>query len=399
MSLTDRYNFPEAKLGPEFAQDKLKEFRQMIDASLSFVVLSMPGVGVSYFLRYLVMLDFACVSAQVKGKVLRAGPYFIHVDLYDLPTLSRHEFYKLLLSELGGKPANEQSSPTDKTNEQLLLESKKALQTLSQKWEKIVIVFSRFDQLKAEFDCNLLSNIQSLTAASPGKIVLIFTSTKPLNEIAPDALSGGNLNFYSRKLYFKPYSKEDLKKLLEIEPAKPAPKAVLEKLLELSGGHNQLLHILLNSQKEQLLLDQFVRMQMKEFVNYLNYYQRKQLQKIALGRNTDEADEYLLGVGLIKKSSSVYQLFTPLLKDYIKNHMPAKLPAKEAKLFKLLRRNMGSTVTKYEIFQEVWGENNEIATDWALDALVYRLRKHPFMKANSYIIESHKKVGYTLVQT
>lgn len=39
------------------------------------------------------------------------------------------------------------------------------------------------------------------------------------------------------------------------------------------------------------------------------------------------------------------------------------------------------------------------ATDWALDALVYRLRKHPFLKANGFIIESHKKVDYILIKT
>ncbi len=178
---------------------------------------------------------------------------------------------------------------------------------------------------------------------------------------------------------------------------------MLEKLLDLSGGHNQLFRIMLSSQKQHnLLLDQFVKMQLKELVDYLNYHQRKQLQKIALGKTVPEIDEYLLGVGLVKNSSlqpptSNFQLFTPLLAEYIKTHMPVKLPVKEAKLFKLLRKNMGSTISKYEIFQEVWPEDNEDATDWALDALIYRLRKHPFMHANNYIIESHKKVGYTLI--
>lgn len=388
MILKHSYNFAEAKLSPGFAFDKLKEFRQLIEAGLSFVVISLPGVGVSYFLKYLAMQDFA---------------HFIHVDLYDLPTLSQHEFYKLLLSELGGKPGA-------KTDEQLLQETKKILKELSQKREKIVIIFSRFDQLKDQFDWNFLSNIQSLTKVSPGKIVLIFTSTRPLHELAPEALSGGNLNFYSEELYFKPFSKEDLKSLLKIEPARALPKPLLEKLLTLSGGHNQLLHIMLSSQKEQLLFDQFVKMQLKEFVDYLDYHQRKTLQKITLGKQAGEIDEYLLGVGMVKQSTSEvkkmqlhlggvkFELFTPLLTDYIKTHLPVKLPVKESKLFKLLRKNMGSTVSKDEIFAEVWGENLEDATDWALDALIYRLRKHPFMKANNYIIESQKKVGYTLIQ-
>ena len=162
------YTFKEKDLGPNFAQDKLKEFKQLINAGLSFVVISIPGVGVSYFLKYLAMQDFA---------------YFIHVDIYALPILSQHEFYKLLLTELGGKPGK-------KPDEDLFLQSKKILQNLAQKREKIVIIFSRFDQLNKEFDWNFLSNIQSLTAVAPGKIVLIFTSTKPLYEIVePEALA------------------------------------------------------------------------------------------------------------------------------------------------------------------------------------------------------------------
>lgn len=378
MIVNSSYNFPEAKLEPSFAKENMKNFRQLIDSNLSFVVLSLPGVGVSCFLKFLASQNLA---------------YFIHVDLYSLPSLSVHEFYKLLLTELGGKPGS-------KTDEELLSESKKALSKIR---GKIVIIFSRFDQLKAQFDWNFLSNIQSLTTVSKNPIVEIFTSTKPLYEIAPDALTGGNLNFYSEELYFKPFSKDDLKMLLKVDPAKPVPTSTLNELMDLSGGHNQLFRILLSSQKQQnLLLDRFVKMQMKELVDYLDYSQRKTIQKIALGKTVNDIDDYLLGVGMVKKvqnSKFKVQIFTPLLAEYIKTNMPVRLPVKEAILFKLLRKNMGRTVSKDEIFAEVWGENNEDATDWALDALIYRLRKHPFMQKGGYIIESHKKVGYTLIQT
>lgn len=368
------YNFIEKGLGSDFAWNKLKEFKTLIDTNLSFVVISLPGVGVSCFLKYLAVQNFAT---------------FVHVDLYALPSLSLHEFYKLLLSELGGKPGG-------KSDERLLEEIKKDLKELSLKRGKVVIIFSRFDQLKNQFNSTFLSNIQSLTTVSQNPVVEIFTSTKPLYEIAPDALTGGNLNFYSEQVYFKPYSKDDLKKLLEIEPARPGlAKLTLEKLLDLSGGHNQLFRILLSSQKQQnLSLDRFVKLQMKEFVDYLDYQQRKQVQKIALGKTITDVDEYLLGVGLIKES----QIFTPLLTEYIKTNLPIKLPAKESILFKLLKENMGKTITKDEIFKEVWPGSEE-ATDWALDALIYRLRKHPFMQAQGYFIESQKKIGYTLIQT
>src|SRR3989344_2441540 len=360
------YNFKEAILGKDFAKDKLKEFKQLIDSGISFVVTSMPGVGAAYFLRYLALQDFA---------------KFFHIDLYSLPSLTQSEFYKLLLTELGGKPIS-------KTDEQLLIESKKILQSLTKNHNKIVLIFNHFDQLAKDFDSNFLSNIQSLATqsfatVSPGKIVLIFTSIKPLNEISTEAFEGGNLNFFSEIVYFKPYSKSDLEKLISIEPPRSMPKDALDKLIVLSGGHNQLLQILRRSQKQQnLLLDQFVKLQLKGLVDYLDYTQKKQLQKMALGKKVEDIDEYLLGVGLINKD---WKIFTPLLAEYIKQNVNVKLPVKEAKLFKLLRKSVGNVVSKDEIFAEVWPEEDG-ATDWALDALIYRLRKHPFITSHGYII-------------
>lgn len=373
MKLNSQNNFKEAQLGPNFAKDKLKDFKTLIDRSISFVVMAMPGVGASYFLRYLATKDFE---------------YFVHVDLYSLPSLTQHEFFKLLLEELGGKPAK-------KSDQELLQEAKVALKNLSKQEKKTVLIFNRFDQLKKEFTQEFLSKIQSLTSIDPDKIVLIFTATKPLYEIAPSAMSGGNLNFYSENLYFKPYSISDLREILKIDPGRLTTKENLERLLILCGGHNQLLHIFLSSQKETLLLDQFVKMQLKELVDYLNYAQKKQVQKIALGRKLEEVDEYLLGVGMVQcPKSNQCQLFTPLLEQYIKNNLPVKLPPKEAKVFKLLRNNLGRVVSKDEIFEEA-----DLPSDWALDALIYRLRKHPFITSHGYIIESHKKVGYLLIQT
>lgn len=367
MNIKSKYNFKEANLGPDFAREKMADFKELIQNSQSFTVLSMPGVGVSYFLRYLVTQNPAL---------------FYHIDLYSLPALTKEEFFKLTYKELSGKSGG------------TVADCRKILEEIAKKEEKICIVFSRFDQLQKEFTAEFFSNIQSLTNIAPIKTCLIFTSIKPLYEIAPEAISGGNLPFYSKTLYFKPFLPKDCKALLSLDVQYPYSNKNLDELIKLSGGHIQLLHILLNSQKQEPLLDQFVKMQLKEFTDYLNYKQRKILQKIALGKSVELiSGGYLSGVGMVKNN----QIFTPLLAEYIKNNMPAKLPVKEAKLFKLLRANIGKTVSKDEIFAEIWPE--EEATDWALDALVYRMRNHPFMKAHGYIIENHKKVGYTLIQT
>ena len=135
------YNFHESKLGADFAKEKLAEFKKLINGGQSFTVVSMPGVGVSYFLKYLVGLDFA---------------HFVYVDFYNLPSLNQHEFYRMFHRDLGEKP----SSATDG---QVFLEIKARLKKLAENEEKVVVVFSRFDQLKKDFDDNFLSNLQSLT--------------------------------------------------------------------------------------------------------------------------------------------------------------------------------------------------------------------------------------------
>lgn len=377
MKLNTVHNFKEANLGPDFAQEKMMDFKGLISMNESFTVVSMPGAGVSYFLKYLATQDFA---------------HFIHIDLYNLPSLNQHEFYRMFLRDLGG-------NPDGKTDEQAFIESKEILKKLAQKHEKIVIIFSRFDQLKKELTSDFLAHLQSLTTLEEKKIMLIFTAIKPLEEIAPEAVVGGNLAFYSKVLYFTPYQKKDIKKLfLQDHSEKAHPN--LDRLIDLSGGHNQLFHVILNSHKQtNLLLDKFVKLQLKDLFDYLDYGQRKEVQKVAQGKTIEEVDEYLIGVGYVQESKIGKHLFSPVLEEYIKNNLPIRLPVKEKKLFKLLRDNLGKVVSKDEIFQHVWPSQTEIgATDWALDALIYRLRKHPFMKAHGYLIESQKKVGYTLIQ-
>lgn len=396
MNIKPTYNFREYELPEDFAKEKVKEFQSLIETGISFTVVSMPGVGVSFFLKYLTSKDFASPQKPEQSDGWQA--HLLHIDLYALPTLNQHEFYRMFLRDLGG-------NPNGKTDEQVFIEAKNILKKLTEEDKKLVLIFSRFDSLKKAFDANFLSNIQSLTAVAPNQIVLIFTAIKPLEELAPLAITGGNLAFYSRILYFTPFAKNDLESLFMLDHTHTAHPD-LKKAIEQSGGHNQLLHIFINSHKKQnLLLDKFVKLQLRDLYDYLDYDQKKQVQAIALGKNVAEADEYLLGVGYIKIvkspiSNLQYQIFSPVLEEYIKTNMPKKLPAKERLLFKLLQNNMGKVVSKDEVFAIVWGENPPAggATDWALDALIYRLRKSSFMKSNGYIIESYKKVGYTLIK-
>lgn len=374
--LNPKYKFKEGQLDPKFCRENFGKISDLIDSGITFTTIAMTGVGVSFLLRFLAM---------------KYPAYFIFVDMYTLANLTKEDFYKALLKEMGQE--------TEKENEQELLDlCRKRLEELVRKHNKIVIVFNRFDQLEKEFDKNFFANLRTLRNVDPHRIVVILTSIKPLYEIAPEAISGTNLNLVSKYIYLKPYSSEDMEKLLKIKLLTPAERKRQDTLLKLSGGHSQLYQILAKSEKgENLLLDHFVKLQMREIYESLNYRQKKQLQKIASGKVLDNIDEYLSNVGMVIKKNRGYEIFSPLLSEYIQSASPLKLPVKEAKLFRLLRHNQGVLVSKENIFNAVWEDSSEVS-DWALDALIYRLRKNPGFISSGYGIESHKKLGYMLVK-
>lgn len=377
--MSENYHFKESQLDPDFCQEKYLKIKKLINSSVSFTIIGMPGVGVSYFLRYLASTDIA---------------YFIFVDMYALSTLSRIEYLRWFLHELGGVSKN-------KTEQQIYQECKNRLEELSKKYPKIVIIFNRFDQLKEEFDREFLANLRSLKHIAPEKIVMIFTANKPLYEIAEESIIGTNLHFYSSLFYFQTYFQADLQKLAQINiPGYSTNDSRIAKLMKLSGGHNQLFMIMAKSEtQENPLLDRFVRLQLKELYEFLSYHQQTQIQKIALRKNLKYVDPFLINTGIVIRDSLGIRLFTPLMEEYTKSYIAFNIPAKEGRLFKLLKQNLGKVVSKDEIFDYIWGKDPNLASDWALNALIYRLRKNPQFQTYGYYIENHKKIGYRLIKT
>ena len=66
-------------------------------------------------------------------------------------------------------------------------------------------------------------------------------------------------------------------------------------------------------------------------------------------------------------------------------------------MFSVLKAHLNTVVSREEIFSSVWGVEDDNVTDWALDALVYRLRKNKVFQNSGFTIENHKKQGYSLI--
>ncbi len=373
------YQFREKQFGPKFRAEDVAKIKDLIDHSITFSFAAMPGLGVTIFMRYLACQDFA---------------QFIYVDTYALTNLSKYEFYKLLYHELGG-------IKSVKTEQQAIEQCKVKLGELVKKDKKVVIIFNRFDQLKKLFSNQYFAELISLRNVKPEKIVLIFTATKPYIEILPDDISGDRVNLFSKTFYLKPYSLVDLKKLLLISAQTSVhTPSFIKKAIQLCGGHFQLLQLFLKSERlDPPFIDRYVRFQLKELYEYLNYHQRKQIEQIALGKVVTHIDPYLFEVGMVKKTGETDQLFTPLFTDYVKANLPVKLPIKEKALFNLLKKKINLVVTKDEIFEHIWQGNPDSASDWALNALIYRLKKNPGFISSGFIIENHKKLGYSMIKS
>lgn len=377
-----KYSFKEAHLSKSFCLDKYAEILNLIKTGISFTTIGIPGVGVSFLLRFL-------ASQKVAD--------FIFTDMYTLMTPSKFGCLKSLAKELG---IEKEFNKEDALYEAIY----KKLEVIVKDCDKLVIIFNRFDHLASVLDERFLSNLRALRNINPDRIVMIFTANRPLYELSPQAVRGTNINFFSKIIYITPFSKKDL---LEVSAINPILKEAeirmggdhIKEFARLSGGHSQIFQIMLKTEFiNNPLLDNFIKLQLRELYEFLPINHKQVVQKIVLKKNIQEIDPYLLNIGYIVKQSEGYRIFSPLLEEYIAAIAPIKLPAKEAKLFRLLKSNIGSIISKEEIFDYVWGRDSENATEWALNALIYRMRKHPAFMASGYYIENHKKLGYSLIK-
>jgi hypothetical protein len=365
------------KLSNDFYKDQIAEIKQLIDKSISFTTIGISDFGRTVFLKHLASLPLA--------------DKFIFVDIYELATFSRLELYRLLLKQLGKE--------TDtKDEEEIILGIRQELEKLVKINKKVVVILNRLDLVNFKFDRIFFDNLRAFRKIGEDQIVFIFGVCNPIHSFAGDSMLGSDVLFYSHISYLALYNKKDLLELAQHFSQDISDKTRLEQALELSGGHFQLFQLVLQNRQLSPIDNEFIQLALKNIYRHLNHDQKKQVLKVALGKVAEINDDYLIKTGFVKKTVSTNQLFSPLMADYVKNHSGVKLSTKENKLFKLLKNNLGEILSREQIFDKVWEENTEGATDWALDALAYRLRKNPAFMNSGYILENHKKQGYSLIK-
>ncbi len=373
-----KYNFSEKILAPNFRKDITDQIEVLISTGSSFNIIGMPFVGISPFFRYL-----ATTSSS----------YSIYTDVHALSNRKKEDLFLAIYKELGGT----ESIPTYEAFDYC----KEILKELLSTQKKVVLMINRFDYLeKSEYSNGIFTNLKALEDIGKGRVIFVVATSKPLYEIDEAAISDSNLAFFSKIVFFPPYYGEDLKKLLLISPTalKPEPKD-LRTALDLSGGHATLLQVLIKTDfLNDPFSDPFIKLHLKVIYDACSTKQKNILYKLAVGSRLKEIDPFLIKIGIIKEINGSFYVFSPLFRTFLINYVKLKFSKKEKVLFTLLKKHLGRTVLKDQIFQELWKEDFDKPTDWALNSLVYRLRKNPTVINNKYIIENEKDIGYKLLK-
>lgn len=339
-----------------------------ISAGHSFNLVAIPGVGVTFFLRHL------AYATQHDS---------IAVNSYELHDYNKSALYSQLARKLGLRTTEGQVD---------LRAIADALKLRAAASKRVVLIFNRFDRLGPILDQAFFENLWFLREMSGGNLSMIFVTAAPVAELAYSGMQD-LFRLVDETLYLRGYTSAELCEMMQIS----GTQAIDEQALRLSGGHHALLQILIRCQNlENALSDPMVELLIKDLYLGMTPKRRKSIDAIANGR-PKQVDLYLIDAGYVVVDGAKVRTFTPLLAEYASRQTRGHLPIREQRLLSILKRNTGHLVRKQDIFDAVWREANGIGSEWALNALVYRLRRNPAFDSQRYTIESYKKQGYLLI--
>lgn len=358
-----------------FAAGQLEQAAERVTREASVAILGTPGAGITLFLKQLANHPIG---------------HTVYLDVFSLPEYTVQAFFAALLVAAGG------SGRGKDTVEELVTACQLRLAALPGT-ERIVVCIAGFDQLQPAFSPAFFRYIRAFRANSAREVSFVFGICQPLERVLPGDMVNTDLQLFSRIFYLQPYTPEDMRALLQkYGPYTDLPEGEIDQLIALSGGHFQLLQLLISSERRhQPVQDPFIQLACQNIWNNLSHDQQACLRKIVHGSGAITPDMHLLHTGIIRQDNSGLTLFSPLFTEYIRRFSLPSLPLKERRLLSLLKKNKGKVVSKREIYDAVW-RGSEVGTEWALNALIYRLRKHPAFIAQNYTIESRKKLGYVL---
>ncbi len=398
----------------------------------SVTLIGMKRVGISNFLR------FFLYHPQVAATYVKNGytPLFIPVDLNDLVARELPAFWTLTLKRLvdaietSDLPEKTKASTHKLFSESIQLQDtfftldsiKSLLTTISGSYYP-VLFFVRFDRLADVFTPEAFANLQGVKDAAHQKHSFVFTSHRPLHELAPKVFKRSSLSVFTQDMYLKPAQPADMRIILKTFEDRydlKLPETLISPLLEITGGHVQYLQLTLIklnqapngawpktktelfnilAQEEEINLQSeelFAGLTKNEQITLLNCLHHQKISP-----DEQKPSHYLWSTGLVTHKTN--RVFSPLLETYIQSREGTTPPAtdftkKENLLFNYLKDHLNELCERDDIIHAVWPEQEELGvSDWAIDRLVARVRAKLKSQNSPYKIITVVTRGYKLV--
>jgi DNA-binding winged helix-turn-helix (wHTH) protein len=421
----------EATYPIKFRSEDAKKLGQYLSQNESVVLVGMKRVGISNFLR------FFLYQKSVAQQYLKSKKHiFIPVDLNDLVERKIYPFWILVLKRIVDVVEKAKLPQEVKTESRKMFSECIQLKDLFCAVDSVfkvvnlivsggyfpVLFIIRFDRLRNVFTQEFFANLQGLKDASQRKLSYVFTSFRPLNELAPNIFTKSSLSVFSRDQYLKPAKEADMKTILKTfqKRYKPTIKpALTNEIIHLAGGHVQYLHLALIKLLEEgktnlppkhllnyLTSDEQIRLQSEELFERLTEKEKRLLLRIIKGSRVTKAQKdevsYLFNTGIITENRGQVEIFSSLYKKYLQDRSkrsvdPFEFTKKEHLLYSFLAKNEGELCERDDIIHAAWPEQEELGiSDWALDRLVARVRLKLKKRKSTYKITTIVTRGYKL---
>ncbi|GEM_PF-683598 len=441
----------ETKYPLSFRADDAKRLGEHLRLRHSVEIVGIKRVGISDFLRFFLNRP-GIVAKYIDRKNFHL---FVAIDLNDLVELEIYPFWILTLKRINDAvEAYDVDSKLKKEISNLFLSSIQSsdlfltIENTRLALSKIIaadifptIFFIRFDRIIEEVGREFFANLESLVDTSNHRLSFVFTSFKKIDEIKGERLPRNFLHVFSNVLYIKCADFSDSKIIFDTLKKRygfGVSGSFEKKVIELSGGHVQYLHLLLlilvqrNIRNIDEILnfasvDERINLQSEEIWESLTVEEKNLVMKVFEGEALKRQDlvkgRYALETGIIKVTDSarqggfglrkkaestkkeVYEIFSPLFAKYVagqiakgKNGEEAvDFTKKENALFNLLLENVDKVCEREKIIENVWPEEEEMGvSDWTVDRLVARLREKLKRQESKFQIITVKTRGFKL---
>lgn len=418
-----------------FRKKEASELGSQLKHHHSVVLVGMKRVGISNFLRFFLNhQDIAKTYIQNGTEQI-----FVQVDLNDLIERNILAFWTLLLTRLVDSVQFSAIPESVKRQcRRLFVQSiqlkdsfftvdsvRKVLDALVSAGLYPMIFLIRFDRLQEVITPEFFSNLLGLRDAARHKLSYVFTSYRPLHDLAPDVFKKQFLSVFSRDMYLTPATYEDMNIImntLEEQYHTSLDENTRHAVVDVSGGYVQYLQLALIRLKEEakkpknavelftlLSKDEQINFQSEELFESLTKIEKEVLVAIQNGSRISKEQrktaEYLWNTGMVVDGKGVTRLFSPLFAQYVKTitgaeHVNKEFTKKEHLLFTYLKAHEDELCEREAIIGAVWPEHEELGvSDWAIDRLVARLRTKLKDHGSPYQVVTVVTRGYKLISS